>query len=457
MSKRGRGEKFSGAPFVVGHMNGKRYYRRVPADVEASVGRKVWLHRFDPATPWAAIEHEAKRLASQHDDLIQRARNGEVLDKDLVATSEQQAANWLSGDRGKLYELLGYLAEQGTGGPADRAFLNAREHDGQYRPSNAMTVSAAYERDQETHGKDRDEKPIKYAVESFIATVADKPITEITRREVTAWLAKMESDGLAPGTIQRRLGAIRAMMNRAFLDTEYDGRNPFEKHKIKNGAGNADDRLPFNKAMLECIDSYLSSKRLGHETKNIIMMMKCTGGGPAEIGGLTLADVSLDGEIPFVWIRANAVRGLKTKVRDRRIPLIGDALDAARDAYERATAKAEKANADDTPLFKSFGAGGRGADSISAKLNKAIRSAGVPNSPRLVAYSFRHTMKESLRSAGVADHIQRRLLGHAGHGVADRYGSRHVRLAEAKDALTAAVDYLGDVDDAIYSAKERLK
>jgi integrase len=454
------------AKFVVRHMGGLRYFRRVPADVEAAIGRKVWLQRFDSTTPLAIVEHEAKRLAARHDDMIRRARAGEVLDEDLVATAEEYAANWLGGDKGKLYEFLAYLAEQSSPDQqatpsdlADSVFINAVEHGGTYRPpSNAMTISAAYERDKEIYGNDRDEKAIKYAVDSFIAIATDKPITEITRSDVTAWLDKIEKDGLAPGTIKRRLGAVRAMINRAYLDTDYEGRNPFERHKIKNGGGNADDRLPFNKAMLDRIDCHIvTNNRLGHETKNIIRLMKGSGAGPAEIGGLALADVILDADIPYLWIRANSVRGLKTEVRDRRIPLIGDALEAAKDAAKRATARVGEANADETAVFGSFGINGRGADSISAKLNKAVRKAGVPNSPRLTAYSFRHTLKEALRSAGVVDHVQRRLLGHAGQGVADRYGSRHVRLAEARDALTMAMEHLGDVDDAIYSAKERMR
>ncbi len=123
----------------------------------------------------------------------------------------------------------------------------------------------------------------------------------------------------------------------------------------------------------------------------------------------------------------------------------------------RVQGRAKGKSPDDVPLFASFGASDRGADFISAKLNKAIRSAGIKKSPRLVAYSYRHTLKEALRSAGVADHIQRRLLGHAGHGVAARYGSPRARLSEAKTALAAAMKCLGDIDDAIYSEAERMK
>ena len=108
-----------------------------------------------------------------------------------------------------------------------------------------------------------------------------------------------------------------------------------------------------------------------------------------------------------------------------------------------------------SPFFSATGVSARGW--FSAKLNAMIRRAGVPKSRRLTVYSFRHTMKEAMRSAGVADHVQRRVLGHAGQGVADRYGSPQVRLSEACDALERAMAHLGDVDSAIYSAKERMK
>ena len=91
-----------------------------------------------------------------------------------------------------------------------------------------------------------------------------------------------------------------------------------------------------------------------------------------------------------------------------------------------------------------------------AKLNSAIRAAGIPKSSKLVAYSFRHTRKEAMRSAGVVDHIQRRLLGHAGHGVADRYGSPRARLSEARNALVAALECLGDVERILKRKKNSL-
>ncbi len=47
-------------------------------------------------------------------------------------------------------------------------------------------------------------------------------------------------------------------------------------------------------------------------------------------------------------------------------------------------------------------------------------------------------------------------MGHAGHGVADNYGSPQARLSEAKGALEVAMDHLGNIDPSIYSHKERM-
>lgn len=452
-----------------------RYRRIVPPEVRGHVknrdgkpGRKVWVKSFRRNTPVAVIEREAARLAREHDLIVARVR-GQPTDE-AIAEAEANARRWLDGDKAKLHEMLASYATMFDGlsgadlSPQVQAFLSAIENKGTYVPA-GLTVSAARKKDREQHGDGEEDKAGEWAVSSFIAHAGDADIFTIKRADVTGWLAASKGEGLAPSTIVRRLGALRALVNRTFADREYGGANPFAGHKIKGGAGSAGDVLPFSKAMLARIGAYVaSSSRLRPETRNILQLMKGTGGGDAEVGGLALSDVNLGAEVPYVWIRANDLRGLKVKAesegknpRDRRVPLVGDALAAAQDAVKRAKVRAKGMDPDKVPLFTGFKVDGRGADSISAKLNNAIRAAGVPKSRRLVAYSFRHTMKEALRSAGIADHVQRRLLGHAGEGVADRYGSPATRLREARDALALAMAHLGDVDDAIYNTAERMK
>lgn len=446
--------------YVQPHGKARRYRRIVPADVREAIGRGVWIKTFRSATPLAEIEHVAGRLAREHDLQIKRARNGEFLDQKMITRAEELARETLAKDRpDKIWDLQ-FFDDLHTyshePAPWIEAYFNALKNDGHY-VHDALTLTAAYARDLELYGGDRAEKVIEYAIRSFVDLIGDKAVQSITRADVAEWLAALGKRGLAPATIRRRIGPLRAIVNRLFLDLDFGGRNPFGQHEVKGSAPGADDRLPLSRAMLDRIDAYLgNSGRLGHETRNILQIMKCTGGGPAEIGGLTLSDVILDAPIPHIWIRTNAIRGLKTGVRNRRLPLVGEALAAARDAYRRAAVRSKGVDPDECQVFAGFGTMGRGADAISAKLNRAIRNSGVPKSPRLVSYSLRHTLKEALRIAGVADHVQRRILGHTGDGVADRYGSPSVRLTEARDALLAAMDHLGDVDAAIFTTKERI-
>ena len=52
------------------------------------------------------------------------------------------------------------------------------------------------------------------------------------------------------------------------------------------------------------------------------------------------------------------------------------------------------------------------------------------------------------------DYLQRALLGHAGQGVADDYGSPRKLLHELAAAVEAALPHLGDVPDAIFHDNE---
>jgi hypothetical protein len=77
MAKRGRGANYNGAPFVVDHMGGKRYFRRVPADVPQAIGRKVWIQSFDSATPWAACRNVT--ILGVRRDRMRHRHEGQIL------------------------------------------------------------------------------------------------------------------------------------------------------------------------------------------------------------------------------------------------------------------------------------------------------------------------------------------------------------------------------------------
>jgi integrase len=272
-------------------------------------------------------------------------------------------------------------------------------------------------------------------------------VTNIERRHVSDWLAVQRREGLSAGTIKRRYGSLKALVGRSLLDLGSDRRNPFDGFKVSEGDGTV-KRVPFNKAMLDRIDDYIESGRVGFEVMALIDIMRATGATIGEVGGLLVDDVRLDHQTPHLLLKYNRLRRLKNPSRTRPVPLVDDAaLDMITEAIERSSGG---------QIFPGFHPE-RGADLLSAKVCKAVRAAGVPRSPRLTAHSFRHTVSEALRVSGAPFHIQRRLLGHASRDESDDYGAKSGRLKALADTLRAALPHLGEVDDGEYDESERIE
>ena len=58
--------------------------------------------------------------------------------------------------------------------------------------------------------------------------------------------------------------------------------------------------------------------------------------------------------------------------------------------------------------------------------------------------------------AGVHDDLRRHLMGHAARDIHGKYGATNPQLVEARDAMLAALEHLGDIDDSNYTEAERL-
>ena len=288
------------ARYVVKSAAGWRYRRVVPKDCRDKLGRLEWVVSFAPGTPIAKIEARAERYAAAHDALIRRARGGEVLDASTIAKIETEAKAHIAEGPDWRDATIAFLVEHLATQPNahDAAFINALRHDGHYRPD-VVTLAMVREK----RGGSRSEKPIDAALATFAAH-GDKDVREITRADVAEWITAELARGMKPRTVKRQLSALHAIIARAFLDLEVAKPNPFSGHAdlLKGARASASDRLPFNRAMLTKIDLYLATSRRLRETRDILRIMRNTGCGPAEVGGLVLSDVSLSGDVPFIWI-----------------------------------------------------------------------------------------------------------------------------------------------------------
>lgn len=267
------------------------------------------------------------------------------------------------------------------------------------------------------------------------ATYLNRPLDRLVRedaRKVRDYLLRLPKNGggtLAPATVRRELKTLSAVVNYGL--TEFDlghVKSPFDDLHVDGGGGDEADRTP---------DAYLRDslpKGVVDATRDLLKgdlrliwrLLAGTGCRLGEVRGLRAEDVNLTHAIPHLRIVPHPGRRLKTKASRRNVPLVGDALEAAKAAVAEAGGRPD--------LFPRF-AKARGTDNCSTQLMKHLRK--VTKDPKHVVHSLRHGMKDALRLAGVTKATQDLVLGHAATSIGEAYGSEEGRLREAYRALVA--------------------
>jgi integrase len=451
--------------------DGKLYFRRrVPDELREIVGKREWKASLKLKVGQELDAVEPVRRLTRETDRWEREAQRQLASGLPEAEMAEVAYEWAR----KAELLKGGLGRRSDPGrPSDldwqieeivqrtlRATKVRDEHDlsdADFRPEDLMKLKTLREgtrvevpctiRMAEEHYKKRKKekyaKVERIAVDDFVEFAGDMALADIRRTQVQDWIDYLsETRGNMPSTQQRRLNSLRAIVNMAILDLGLDCKNPFEKHKVAQ-SGKSEDRLPFHSSHLEKLSAYLRSGKPKPETRLMLTLMLETTAGVSEVGGLDWEDVRLDDAIPHLKFRPNGHRGLKTGDRTRDFPLVGEGLDLLR-THRR-------------------GSSGRGAvfsqsalnfHSLSARLTKAVRAAGVPKSTRLTAYSGRHTFEEAMRVAGVEYDLQQYLMGHANRNMTDRYGASQPLMERLKAAIIKALPQRGKVNEANYREDE---
>lgn len=452
---------------VVKHLtsrNGHLQYRRaIPNDVRDSFGgKREWTKSLkDYSKTNAAMI--VSDLDAKYDKLIASIRRGNTLVAEKLAVEQFIAAN----PRATEDTLLDpAVPEAGTGRdnavsdlmepsqrhtyvggelrsyylePDDKtvAIINALSNHGVYVPDSKLDSVYQYYLD---NRPPQDTKIVEYAYRAFYKYKGNVDLRTIKRRQVKEFIQR-QLKTKSPETVRRQLVPLSAMVNLYIEDFEIsDWNNPFANHKLPK-TNEKTKRLAFHKTHLDLIRNYLKNSKASKETTTIVKIMMFTGAGPKEIIGLQQRDVDLTTGIPFVYFRENTTRDLKTgDIRERRIPIAHtDLLESLR-AFKR-----ENSN---KPLFSK---GSTNPDSVSAKINKFIRAAGVTKSRKLVAYSFRHTFKQALSDCNVDRDRLQYLMGHArDRADTSGYGNPTPPLELLAKDLKKAIPKLGHTDPIDY-------
>lgn len=463
--------------------NGTLYFRRrVPDPLKEIIGKREWVIslKLEAEQTSKAIQ-PVERLTKQTDQQIQQAeilKGSGASERELIEAAEQWAKDneFLAGQVGLTsepsfdtstyeYWLDDTLRKtRRRSGKQHEELLEEDDFDrsdwiriqtvkeGQRLPVE-YTIRDALENYDKRHKGGKVASPELSAIDQFIEFAGNMKLREIRRVKVHDWLTWLHTErDQSHSTIQRRLNSIKSIVNHAIRDFELDFDNPFASQKppeaSKDPTSQKERRLPFHKTHLALLEAHLQKPTVNRDWADAFVLMKLTGARPKEILGLSIDDVFLEHDIPFVRIDWTEERRLKTSGSSRHIPIVGDAFNiiAARKSAgsHRLFPNVKLVNADGKPDSRDY----------SNKLNNVIRSAGIPRSTRLVSYSMRHTLEDALRASGASEHIQKVILGHSQSDMTSRYGAATPLLTTLRDAIVNALPYLGEVDLLNYTKEE---
>ncbi|MFD1794587.1 tyrosine-type recombinase/integrase [Paracoccus aurantiacus] len=248
-------------------------------------------------------------------------------------------------------------------------------------------------------------QPRETAVADFVAVIGeDRPILEITRADAQAFRKWLDGRITGPGkltrnTANKKIGFLSDLFS---TWTEYHAikaESPFAKLRFRDDQRRT-KRLPFSADWIrQRLLAPGALDRMNEEARDVLLVMVNTGARPNEIIGAGLADFAVDAEIPYLDIRENENRAVKTETSPRQIPLVGVSLDAARRIVARGG------------VARYVGK----SDSWSAAVGKYLRENGLRETPQHSAYCLRHSFEDRMTEAGVDDRIRAELMGHKYH------------------------------------------
>jgi integrase len=224
--------------------------------------------------------------------------------------------------------------------------------------------------------------------------------------------------GLASSSAKRIFASVRAMVNFIICEHGLKVANPFLNVFFPE-LNDTIKRKPFSTKDIRLLHDKCRST--DDDVRHLAALISDTGMRLSEATGLKVSDIKVDGPTPYVHIRPNPIRRLKTKQSERQVPLVGASLWAA---------KRVLANSIGDYAFPRYIKNGTClANSASATLNKWIRS-NISND--LVVHSMRHGFCDRLREVGCPPEVKDSLGGWSRNSIGESYGDGYSLKAKHK-------------------------
>jgi integrase len=289
----------------------------------------------------------------------------------------------------------------------------------------------------------------KAVAEWFYARTERKPVEQITRQDVLAFKDKLLAEGQTVANTNMKLSRLRTLLGWAYQN-DLAPANVADKINVKVADSGKNKRLPFALDELQAIFAspvYASGDRpkggKGEAAYWLPLLGLFTGARLEEIGQLRVSDVQRreypdrDGKMLAGWFlhitEATDEQGqdnrIKNAASERLVPVHPELVRLGFIAYvEKLANQKGRVFPDLVPNIY-----GRLTAKWGEWFGPYLRNVCGVTDRRKVFHSFRHTFKDYIRRARVAEGVQRQLMGHAGKDVADDYGSGYDlhSLAEA--------------------------
>ena len=250
---------------------------------------------------------------------------------------------------------------------------------------------------------------VQRAFRYLVKACGSKDLHEYTRADAIKFRDHLVKKGLAGSSITRVLNTVRPVFNFAISEYALDIKNPFVGiyHNRSHGVSK---RLPIpvdiiREIQKECV-AYDDDMRW------LVAILSDSGMRLGEAAGLLKSDLQIDGEIPYLNVQPHGWRRLKTESSNRKIPLVGKSLWAAKQIL-----KHSKSSEFAFPRYNRQQY--TNANSASAALNKWLK--GYVSKGQSI-HSFRHSMRDRLREVDCPSEVIDQIGGWARSGVGDSYG-----------------------------------
>lgn len=237
----------------------------------------------------------------------------------------------------------------------------------------------------------------KRAMKNLISVVGDIDFNKFERSDGLEyrewWLDRVFDEDLKFDTANKDIEILCEVFQTVIDKLTLKKENLMRGLRLQGG--DTENRMSISRQdALKCLFVDNPLRGLNSEARAIVEICAETGARPIEIVNREPGDIFLDEEIPYVFIRKNKYGHLKTKVSQRKLPLVGAAL------------KGFQAYPEGFPTYA-----GKSTSAVNV-IGKFLRENRVlPKGTTL--YSLRHGFQDRLTELEVPPRVEKALMGHS--------------------------------------------